>query len=87
MRIHPELVDQQGSDEQNRGGKSERDDMGDFVAVTQPLNKRTRPRLGRDRVSNRGGRCGHLLDQRNGLQFLCDNGLRQPRVRQTFIVF
>ena len=53
------------------------------------MNKRTRSRLRGNRVLDRGGGCGHLLrllDQRNCFQFLGDDGLRQLRVGQTFIV-
>ena len=44
MGIDPKLVHQHGREQQNAGGKSERQDVRDFIAVPEAVKKRTRPR-------------------------------------------
>src|SRR5208282_4620118 len=59
MRVHPEFVNEKGSDEENRCCKHKSDDVRHLVAITQAVNKRARPRFRRDRAIYCGGRCGH----------------------------
>ena len=54
--VHPQFPNQHGGNKKNRSGESERNKVSHFIAVLESPNERTRPRIGRSRVRNRGGR-------------------------------
>ena len=56
MRVGPKLKNQHRREKQNSRREGESQYVGDFVTMTEAMNKSTRPSLRRGRVLNRG--CG-----------------------------